>query len=96
MKYLINSEIAGLRVMLGHGHDHGDMAPGWSMALVIGMGGGSGCIILGWGWDRIQPLRPWPTWARTYKTRESGLKSRYDCLAWCGLFIGYARMLTCP
>ena len=78
-------------ISLGIGQDDHN---GWSATVAIGNRvTKSSVLVVGWGFDDVLPLRPWPAYARTYEAHDSGLDTVYHCLAWCGFYVGIARMV---
>lgn len=48
--------------------------------------------IIGWGWDKDQPLRPWPD----VKHFVDGPRRERMCVAWFGLFLHMAKLSRKP
>ncbi len=77
-------------VLLGIGDDDYN---GWSVTIALGLVVFRDFVFTaGWGWDDVLPLRPWPTWGRTYKAHDSGVDSMYDCVSLFGFYAGCARI----
>jgi hypothetical protein len=57
-----------------------------SMSIAFGLTRPPRVLMIGWGWDRDLPLRPWPAVSRTPTPKGTPA----TCFAWFGFFITWA------